>query len=391
MNNKSFKKGIEEINKVHMTRTEKSAMVESIIYPTTLMHQHPSSAVRSPLWMVKSRWDIYTFGIWIQNNRKWSYGMAAVLVLCLSTGGVAFAAQDSLPGDVLYPVKVDVTEPLQSALTFSAEAKAQLAADLAVERMKEALALASKDELDQTKQRQIQSLFDAHTAALASDLVSVSKADPAKAKDIASKFQASMMAQASALESIASVPTAEAAYEASSSAGTVVVPIVNNGDRGNISPADHKEGSGKGVSEDSSSRSHNSVAPAPVVAPVDVSASTIASTTAPTTDSTSTTQNSLPIKVIYAPISPGTSTEDHAAGQPVIRSAQENSSAKALSEAAKHAADTISPPADGTVDGKWAAGHGPDKADKPDVPKPDNAGSLDSQSVHGRSKDGHDH
>ena len=48
--------------------------------------------------------------------------LIALLVL-VSGGGVAFAAEQALPGDTLYPIKVGVNEEVRAALTFGAEAK----------------------------------------------------------------------------------------------------------------------------------------------------------------------------------------------------------------------------------------------------------------------------
>ena len=41
---------------------------------------------------------------------------AALLVLAFSSGGVAYAAEGTLPGDALYPVKVNVIEPAEGLL-----------------------------------------------------------------------------------------------------------------------------------------------------------------------------------------------------------------------------------------------------------------------------------
>ncbi|MEK9176793.1 MAG: DUF5667 domain-containing protein [Patescibacteria group bacterium] len=74
--------------------------------------------------------------------------IAIALVIALSAGGgVAFAAQGSVPGDVLYPVKIEVNERVAAALAVSTEAKAGLDARLAEERLEEATELSEENRL----------------------------------------------------------------------------------------------------------------------------------------------------------------------------------------------------------------------------------------------------
>lgn len=73
----------------------------------------------------------------------------ASLVTCLIfvfAAGTAKAANSSLPGDLLYPIKIKINEPIESVLAVSPKAKAKVAVKHAVERVKEAseLSLAGK-------------------------------------------------------------------------------------------------------------------------------------------------------------------------------------------------------------------------------------------------------
>jgi hypothetical protein len=57
------------------------------------------------------------------------------------TGGTSFAAQSSVPGDFLYPVKIGFNENIRAAFAVSADSEADLQADLLEERIEEAQAL----------------------------------------------------------------------------------------------------------------------------------------------------------------------------------------------------------------------------------------------------------
>src|SRR5690606_26195579 len=80
----------------------------------------------------RSRSPLFAF------NLRAAYTGAFALLLIIATGAQAtFASERALPGDVLYPVKVGVSEPLALALAGSAERKADLAAAFATRRIDE--------------------------------------------------------------------------------------------------------------------------------------------------------------------------------------------------------------------------------------------------------------
>ena len=68
-------------------------------------------------------------------------------VLSLVGGGAAYAAQDAMPGDTLYSLKL-ATEDLRLRLTFSDTSKAELLAEFAERRVEEILYLAEKGTTD---------------------------------------------------------------------------------------------------------------------------------------------------------------------------------------------------------------------------------------------------
>jgi hypothetical protein len=65
------------------------------------------------------------------------YSAAALLLLVMGSGGVAYAAMDAAPADALYAVRVKVTEPVQVALTLDPKDRADLEVELVNERLKE--------------------------------------------------------------------------------------------------------------------------------------------------------------------------------------------------------------------------------------------------------------
>jgi hypothetical protein len=90
--------------------------------------------------------------------------MAGLLVFVLAGAGTASAAQGALPGDILYPVKINVTEPVEVALAQTSAAKVDVQAKLATRRVEEAQELASQGRLDVKTAETLTNDFDEHSA-----------------------------------------------------------------------------------------------------------------------------------------------------------------------------------------------------------------------------------
>lgn len=90
-------------------------------------------------------------------------GVAGLVTTMLaSAAGVSYAAEGSLPGDVLYPVKVGVNEELRVAFAATAKDKANVEAERAERRLAEAEALAKKGTLNAETRIALEAKFKAH-------------------------------------------------------------------------------------------------------------------------------------------------------------------------------------------------------------------------------------
>ena len=76
-------------------------------------------------------------------RRGWAVAIALIMALFLAGGGTVAASSNSLPGDVLYPVKTSV-ERVRAFFTFGAEAKADYYMELADRRLREMELLVEK-------------------------------------------------------------------------------------------------------------------------------------------------------------------------------------------------------------------------------------------------------
>jgi hypothetical protein len=94
---------------------------------------------------------------------RFAMPVAVLLVIGLGTG-TAFAAQGSLPGGILYPVKIHVNEAVEVALANTPEEKAKTEESIADRRVVEAQTLDAQDRLDATTMQELEDNFDEHAS-----------------------------------------------------------------------------------------------------------------------------------------------------------------------------------------------------------------------------------
>lgn len=139
------------------------------------------------------------------------YAGALALVLVVSAGAQAgFAAEDAIPGDVLYPVKVAMAEPIALTFAISPERKAELSARYASRRVDEAATLSSVGKLDDKAADELATRFDTHVDALAkeTDLLEA-KGDLAVSLAVRTDLEQKVSAQVEGFAAAASAPAGD--------------------------------------------------------------------------------------------------------------------------------------------------------------------------------------
>src|SRR3989344_1574020 len=84
----------------------------------------------------------------INLNHKIMPIYAVIAIMVILGGGTTVAAENSLPGDTLYALKVSFNEEVRAAFTFGAESKADWEIQRAERRLEEAAELSKKGRLD---------------------------------------------------------------------------------------------------------------------------------------------------------------------------------------------------------------------------------------------------
>lgn len=151
--------------------------------------------------------------------------MPIILILALLLGGGTSAlAERALPGDILYPVKVDVNEKVADLFAITPKAQAQFDATIAERRLQEAEQLAAQSRLSASTQEQLAANFQNYANKFQSQVNASSTA--LSAQDVVamnSDFEAALTAHQRILSGIGGARPSDVAH-----AVTQLVSVVHS-------------------------------------------------------------------------------------------------------------------------------------------------------------------
>lgn len=132
--------------------------------------------------------------------------LASVVLLVIAISGVSLAANNSLPGDFLYPFKVGINEKVLGFILFSDEAKAKYNIQLAELRMQEFEKTAISGRLDDEAKEKLSALFDNHIEKAKKGSLSVkTKNGVSLSSEIDSELEASLNAHKKILDKLSEI------------------------------------------------------------------------------------------------------------------------------------------------------------------------------------------
>ncbi|MBX4198128.1 hypothetical protein KW782_02215 [Candidatus Parcubacteria bacterium] len=144
----------EESQKVALDESERQALRDS------LMSYMEKTPVREPV-IAQSEAESK------RRNITKTSGTLGILILLLLAGiGVSYAAEQTVPGDNLYPVKVSVTEKVRGTLCFSEKRRAEHEAALIDRRLQEAEKLHDQSRLSANVRQAMADDFSHHVQTL---------------------------------------------------------------------------------------------------------------------------------------------------------------------------------------------------------------------------------
>lgn len=147
MKDLNIQKEINQIKKISLTKNEKSKILHNIsVY----------ADFHTP---IPSPFSIFSF---VNINKKLVYALASILIFVLTGGSLAYASENSLPGDMLYSIKTEVVEPIRISMAKTPEEKAVLETDFANRRLKEAEDLNRLGKLTPKFKKELDDKFNNH-------------------------------------------------------------------------------------------------------------------------------------------------------------------------------------------------------------------------------------
>lgn len=208
MNNNlhDFERVFEHAKKTTLSSDERESIKTRI---RLFMVAHPPRIpwyIRFADGTVSARWFDKTQHRYVADPRRFlglpvqPFSFALALVLCLGVG-TTYASEGALPGDVLYPIKVNVSEKVQGALAVATEDKVHWNVTLTTRRLEEAEMLAAQGRLTSAVSAEIElqlntsaENFNEHVVALAQ-----APSNDAFVADAQSNLEASLDAHANVL------------------------------------------------------------------------------------------------------------------------------------------------------------------------------------------------
>lgn len=163
MNTNDLFKRISTLHKERLSSPEREELRRRLISFADMHPVRNSAAIRHHKGEASGVLPPLAF---IQLKRKRMIGLILAAMFALS-GGVSYAAQGSLPGDMLYPVKIHVNENVEGALAIGAKADADFARTQVARRAMEAEALAKEQHLNGEAKAELVAETHAHLNAFA--------------------------------------------------------------------------------------------------------------------------------------------------------------------------------------------------------------------------------
>lgn len=189
MTNKSLRQLFQESRNLNLSEKEKLKIFENLKKYAAGADVRNGNLARHHLWSKLNPFKIKNMPI-----------LLAILIAL--GGGTSFAAQSSLPGDVLYPVKVDVNEQVSGWFALTPQAKAANDAAIANTRLTEAEELAAQGRLNSNVKAQLEANFQAHADKAQAEIKNLENSDAAAAANVSNDFATSLKAHEQILTSI---------------------------------------------------------------------------------------------------------------------------------------------------------------------------------------------
>ncbi len=176
INPKDFQGLFAKAQEIELTSAEKTKGYDA--FHLFIAKNPPKPALSIHHYLVKlfisAKEKYTTLCAFTKQNHLAHAAMVACLILIL-LAAPAYAAQNALPGDVLYPIKIGINENIEAVIVFDKEEKARIAVKHALERAEEIELLAAQGRINAAREATAHARI-AHDAKIAQQKIAQLKA-----------------------------------------------------------------------------------------------------------------------------------------------------------------------------------------------------------------------
>lgn len=148
----------------------------------------------------------------------------ALIVLIAGGGTISYASEDTLPGDTLYTVKVNVKEPLEEKLAFTPQAKLEVKTKQVEKRLTEAQTLLQNNDTSPEKHKEVEDRVEKQVEEISQTITELQeKGDVETILSTTSKLQPVLKAHQEALKKEVAENSSEETSKENSEIETVSV------------------------------------------------------------------------------------------------------------------------------------------------------------------------
>ena len=165
MNKQDFKNFIKRVQEIRLSENEKSLLRSKI---SEFISFNP---IRGKIQAPGEKNYLSIFEV-----RHFAKATALLLIIAVVAGGsgVSYAASNSLPGEKLYNVKVNVNEKIEEGLAFGAEAKMVVQSKNVERRLEETQILVKNNKLNEDTKKIVEDKLDEHIENLTKEMHTLS-------------------------------------------------------------------------------------------------------------------------------------------------------------------------------------------------------------------------
>jgi hypothetical protein len=183
---------LKQLKKVTLSNNERLALRERLALYADMHPALAAPAIASPY---------ASFFSFIGSGRFSTYALS-LMILIAAGGGITLGAEGSAPGDSLYALKVNVNEPLMTALATTPTKQAKVAANIATRRIDEAVTLAGRGTLTPERQEYLSTQFTKRVTVAAEKADELATLDSTAAHRVKADLAANLAGEAQALSAI---------------------------------------------------------------------------------------------------------------------------------------------------------------------------------------------